>query len=634
MKPLTLKQERAKKKHAPVSHFPVVTVLVDHGVLHLPATYQYLVPEDFNDSISIGVLVEVEFGKKLCAGVVIERLEVAATFGNLKYVEKVLSRLPYLAAEQLKLLETAAESYGTGIWDILRSTVPPYSSVGERNFAKVSLTSNPATHEDKSGIPSELISSLSREGGLHAALTISSSTPYWKAIAEVAIARLRYGEPHSKVLVITPNDRELTLLIDELGRRQRPPIVISAQQGKSERYANYLLAQHPTSRLLVGTRSSSLIPLPVNSTIIVQDDVDESHYERGAPTWNTRKLVSLREQDHSTLFVSATLSLETAQRVISGSLKHYIFPALSTPKIRSASTHKLRDFYPVIKRGLTSGSVLVNISRAGYISTFSCQRCRNIAQCSCGGRLYFPERAAQPQCSLCTTAYPDWECSWCQGSTPRIVSSGALRIAEELGPAFPGISILKSTGENPIARLPSGNHLVISTYGVEPRGVYSAQVFLDLESKLLRTRMRSTEEVRYEVLRTLTMLKSSGEIYVDLENADPFVQMLMRRNVLESASREIAERNAAELPPNFVVVVLTGPNFSSLSNVVQSLPDVVAVGPFHRRGQPADIVSMLLKTPSASAGNLIKVLNQINRVRSARKELLFTFRVAPYDLNA
>jgi len=43
---------------------------------------------------------------------------------------------------------------------------------------------------------------------------------------------------------------------------------------------------------------------------------------------------------------------------------------------------------------------------------------------------------------------------------------------------------------------------------------------------------------------------------------------------------------------------------------------------------------MLLKVPTASTGGLIKVLGQINRVRSAKKEPLLTYRIAPYDLDS
>ena len=146
--------------------------------------------------------------------------------------------------------------------------------------------------------------------------------------------------------------------------------------------------------------------------------------------------------------------------------------------------------------------------------------------------------------------------------------------------------------------------------------------------------MRSSEEVRYEVLRTLTMLKPGGEIYLDLLNDDPFVQMLMRRKLFETAVREIEERDGADLPPNFVTAVITAHNLSSITLAIESLPDVKAIGPYQRRNQTEGLVSMFLKIPSASAGGLIKVLGQINRVRSAKKEPLLTYRIAPYDLDS
>ncbi len=626
VKPLKLRREFARARRSRALVDPYARVLVDHQIIHLEHYFDYLVPEELSESAAIGALVEVEIGHILTQGIVLNRSSERANQGELKEILKVLSIAPYLLSEQITLFEAAAHQYGASPWDFIRSCVPPFSKVGERRFLEIQEVAPRDLPKDaKQELPTSLHERLVSPTQLICAIETPISHPYWQLIAAIAIERLMVGN----VLVVTPNERELNLLILELLSRGITPLVISSSSGKSERYFQYLQTRSTEPKIILGTRSSTLLPLSGNSTIIIQDDLDESHYERRSPAWNTRDLVRLREANNSVIFISATISLEIANRITQGELTLFRFPEQERIRIRSANLEKSQDYYSTIREGLRRGSVLVSVGATGYVTSFSCQRCRNVALCECGGKLYFPTRAINPVCATCTTVVIGWKCPWCQENRPRILHSGVLRKVEEFGKAFPQQSIISSSAENPVSILPDGRHLVISTSGVEPRGIYAAEVFLDLEGRLLRTTLRAAEELRFHILRNLSMIEAGGETYLELLPSDAFLQSLLRRNTLDSAQREIAERDAVLLPPNFLVALVTGTLVGDSKRIFETLPDVEVVGPFLRSGKK----SVLLKAPIGLTREIVELLVQVNRVQSMRKEPLLSYRLNPYSLN-
>ena len=278
---------------------------------------------------------------------------------------------------------------------------------------------------------------------------------------------------------------------------------------------------------------------------------------------------------------------------------------------------------------MSEGSVLISVLGTGYVTAFSCQKCRNIALCSCGGKLFLPAKGKNPRCATCTLEQIEWKCSWCHESKPRVVSTGIHRYAEEFGRSFPRHPVITSSAGNAVSILPPGNHLVISTPGVEPRGYYSSQIFLDLEVQLMRTTLRAKEELRLHIFRNLSFLAPGGSVYFSLLPSDSFLQSILRGNSLLAAQREIEERDSVQLPPRFVSILVSGDSIESLSNIFNEIPSVQMIGPFLRNKKK----TLLLKAPAAEREKLVQLLTQVNRVQSMRKEPLLTYQINPYSLN-
>ena len=624
VKPLQLKRERVQLSRSPASQLHIALVLVEHQILHLEQEYEYLIPEILSERAGVGALVEVEFGNTLTRGIILHRSEEGKSGGELKEVLKVLSREPYLLQEQIDFIKLAAELYGTNPWDFVRSCIPPFSRAGEREF--LTMTESPkkvlCSGLDLPTSLSEFLRDLKR---FTCAIELPSGTPYWELVAEIALARVQIGT----VLILLANERELNSVSASLQKRGVDPVAILTTQGKSDRYRNYLRSRSLEPKIILGLRSSALLSLPKNSTIIVLDDVDESHYERRSPTWNTRELLRLREVEHSVIYAGTSVSLEIAERVISSALPFYRFPANSSMKFHSATSTGEAPYFELIAEGLRSGSVLVIVGATGYVTSFSCQKCRNVALCTCGGKLYFPSKGVSPRCSTCSTEFIEWSCNWCRGSKPRAVRSGVLRRAEEFGRAFPGYSVVHSSAQSPVPVLPETPCLVLSTPGMEPKGRYAAIIFLDLEGRLMRTTLRAKEDLRLQILRVLSMLESNGNVYIDLPPAEAFLQSILRSNPLLAAERELEERSAASLLPTATNIVISGAALEGATRVLTQLEGVEVIGPFDRAGK----LSALVKAPKARTQELVDVMHTLNRVQSMRKEGLLTYQINPYSLN-
>ena len=624
VKPLKLKQEKVRPSRERAFFNPVARVLVDHGIVHLDHIYDYLVPEELSTAAVVGALVEIEFGHQLTQGIILERSQLAQSAGELKELNKVLSSEIFILPEQCESILELSTGYGCSPWDLISNTIPPFSKTGERLFRSHSGISS-EVKPIASDLPDGLSKVLLDNKHLVCAVELPSAKPYWEVVASIVHLRAKV----SKVLLLVPNERELLLTERAISTKGIASVALNANEGKSERYAKYLLSRSDEIQVIIGTRSSSLLPLPPRSTILVLDDVDESYYERQAPTWNSRDLVSYREKGHSVLYLSSTVSLEIASRVSKKTLPLFRFPQLSNFHISTAQTGKEGSYFSVITKGLAKGSVLISMGNPGYVTSFSCQNCRNIALCDCGGKLYLPGKGRPAQCATCSKNFLEWSCTWCGNSRPRSLSSGVLRRAEEFGRAFPRNTILTSSGTDPLPLLPDGRHIALSTPGVEPRGRYSAIIFLDLEGRLVRTTLRASEEVRFGISRSLTMLEPDGFLYFDLQPSDPILQSLLRSNPYLAAEREIEEREAVNLPPHFSAVLISSEDLTSIERVLAERPEISVVGPFLRNRRK----TLLLKIPQNRKSELIALLSQVNRVQSLRKEPLITFQVDPYSLN-
>ena len=103
-----------------------------------------------------------------------------------------------------------------------------------------------------------------------------------------------------------------------------------------------------------------------------------------------------------------------------------------------------------LRQEMGKGRTLFIAPNKGYGIAISCANCRNVARCSCGGKLTKLTRSANPICTICAKNYGDWRCDYCKSERIYLLGRGIERIAEELGKSFPNYAIHIATAEKEI----------------------------------------------------------------------------------------------------------------------------------------------------------------------------------------
>ncbi len=244
---------------------------------------------------------------------------------------------------------------------------------------------------------------------------------------------------------------------------------------------------------------------------------------------------------------------------------------------------------------------------------------------------------ALPQCRWCSTPAPEWHCTHCNSAKLRRGATGVIRTAEELGRAFPGKTVITSSGDQVKPGVTAGKALVVATVGAEPiaeKG-YAAALLLDGDSLLRRETLRAGEDTlrRWFNAAALVRPAAEGGLVVVTASDTGTVGALLRWDPAGYARRELALRAELQLPPAVRIASVTGPrtaveHFSGAvaAQLKQSgvllrsagpAPVTFSAAPTARR--TAEDVRTLLFFPYAQAAAVTRVLRATRAAIAAKR---------------
>jgi len=601
IKPLRLKSEKVSAKQVRAEVDPVANVVVDTGVFHLDEPYSYLVPASLENSLAIGSLVKVPFGRKNTEGLVIGRSSIDSTAG-LKFIDEQISKFPVITSDQIEFFGQVSQRYGCGLWDVFRLALPSYSATAEKQFSA-------ETNKNKSGPRRKVqrvVYELSQgESPLQAVLTLKK-----KCVA-------------SKVLVVVPDEKSLQKFVDD------DFTLLSGDAPKSQKFAGYLKANTAETGIFVGLRSSIFIDLDINDLLIVLDESDPNMYERHVPTYNVRDIALLKSYKTSTVFLSHTRSLEVQRLIDIGFIE---FMPRNTPRWKVVTDNN-QKVHGLISEGLKRGSVLLVHASAGYVKSFSCNKCRNIALSSCGERLVLGRDGESASCNLCGEKIERWRCRFCNEAVPRGLAQGVIKKAEDYSRSFPGFRVIHSSGERYISELPHEKCLVLSTPGMEPEGEYAAVLLMDGEQIFGRTGLRSDEIGELHWWKAASKVSPNGTLYISLPSENRLTQSFIRGSSTPRYLQLVHEREEAHLPPNYRLMAVEGEpqevwQVSEFLNSVQESEQMEFLGPLdlgiHRS-------RLVIKFPVESGNRTVRRMHEFNRVRSLQGQSVLRVSIDPLD---
>lgn len=624
---------------------PVAQVLIETSLPHLDRIFDYLVPETLDAEAVPGARVKARFGGQEMSGFITRRTSEAPEGVKLAPLAKVVSAQPVLSDELLQLATAVAERYAGNVSDVLRAAIParvakvdkefadrepgaalPEASAGapEAKGAPMAGSSAPDVSEAEAAEPHPLPADAAgpSEPSPGAADAAGSTEPSPGAVSAYAgyegagdfLAQLAAGAAPRAVLashksygpaswaaqvahavasvrqsgrgavVVVPDAKDLASLEAELqqvlGADQY--VRLTAEDGPTPRYRNYLRLLHGEVFVAVGTRSAAYAPVRDLGLVVLWDDGDDLLIEQRAPYQHAREVLLLRSAQIgcAALFAGVSRSGE-AQRLVESGWASALTPSRpflrkAAPRILNTADSFQQERDPMLrqarlphaawlaaKEGLERGPVLVQVARTGFSPALSCQDCRTPARCTdCNGPLAQSGRSAVPACRWCGRLATHYSCPECGSQRLRASAIGALRTAEELGRAFPGATVVSSSGEHIRSVVESKKALVVATPGAEPvaHGGYAAALLLDGNSMLSRESLRTPEDVLRRWFRAASLVQPSSEggLVVVTADQDTVVAPLVRWDPAGAAAREMQLRRELQLPPAVRIAALTG----------------------------------------------------------------------------
>lgn len=179
-----------------------------------------------------------------------------------------------------------------------------------------------------------------------------------------------------------------------------------------------------------------------------------------------------------------------------------------------------------------------------------------------------PGAGRAPACRWCGTPLgaEGFRCPACDGASLRSSIVGSRRTAEELGRAFPGVTVHTSGGQTVLAAVGADPALVVATPGAEPpfSGGYATALLLDAWMLLDRPQLGALVEALWRWATAAALVRSAragGSVVlcgVPEGAVPPAFEALARWDPGWLAARELDERIALRLPPASVMAELIG----------------------------------------------------------------------------
>ncbi|MCG5212371.1 primosomal protein N' [Streptosporangium sp. KLBMP 9127] len=424
-------QAKAKGVAEPAEVAPVARVAVDNPLPHLDRPFDYLVPMALDAAAVPGCRVRVRFAGKLVHGFLLERVETSEHTGRLTALERVVSPEPVLTPEISGLARAVADRYAGTLADVLRLAVPPRHARVEQekpetppgDLAGQAEPETPGAAGDAVTGPREPVAAIDREGRWDAypmgrsflgALTegrgpravwtalpgVRGARPEWAEAVAAAVAATLAGARGA--VVVMPDGKDVALVDAALGAALGAGrhVALTADLGPAERYRRWLRLLRGQVAAVVGTRAAMFAPVRDLGLVVIWDDGDDLHAEPLAPYPHAREVLALRA--HRTgagmLLGGHARTAEATQLVAQGWARPIVASRETirarAPRVRPAGddAELARDSaaraarlpslaWRVLRQGLESGPVLVQVPRRGYLPVLACQGCRAPARC-------------------------------------------------------------------------------------------------------------------------------------------------------------------------------------------------------------------------------------------------------------
>ncbi|MEW5838447.1 MAG: primosomal protein N' [Pseudomonadota bacterium] len=390
-----------------------------------------------------------------------------------------------------------------------------------------------------------------------------------------------------QVLILAPEIALTPQLVARFSARFRPLgaeslVVLHSAMSAGVRERGWRAAQSGQARLVIGTRSAVLTPMPRLGLIVVDEEHDPSYKQQEGWRYHARDVAVLRAQQRGIPVVlgSATPALESLFKMEQGRYRLLRLTeragGASLPRIELLDVRQrpLQDGLsaPLLERMrthlLAGGQVLLFLNRRGFAPALACHACGHVETCRhCSAPMTVHRGRGRLVCHHCGAerGLPR-QCSACGSNELMMPGQGTERLEMSLQGLFPEFALeridrdttrRRGALEGKLARAHSGEaRILLGTQmlakGHDFPGVTLAAI-LDADSGLMSSDFRAPErlvQLIVQVAGRAGRAQRAGEVVIQTHQPQhPLLQAVLHGGFERAAEVLLHERKMAGLPP-------------------------------------------------------------------------------------
>ena len=416
------------------------------------------------DVIKKGKRVIVPFGSKSIVGIVVKKIAKPKSLKGLKEIISIADEYSCFNGSIFEAITWASDYYHHPIGEVFFSFMP---TLLRKQNDKIIIdlddnTEYKLNEEDKKlKLTKEQNINLSKlnkvekfSPSLIYGVTGSGKTEIYLQLAEKFILQ------NKSILILVPEINLIPQLEKRFKDRFNGDIgVYHSRQTPNQRLKVWLRSKFGGIRIVIGTRSSVLMPLKNLGAIIIDEEHDQSYKQAEGFKFSGRDLAIKRAQiENIPVFLgSATPSLQTLKLVKEKKFKKFDLlrrvdgkkpPKLipldisDSPLLGGIAIQTMSIIEAAINKG---EQVLIFLNRRGFAPLYECDNCGWVAKCSsCESNLVFHKSKNRLICHKCESVYGvNKTCPDCHSNEINTLGTGTERVEEVLRSTFKKVPIIR-----------------------------------------------------------------------------------------------------------------------------------------------------------------------------------------------
>ncbi len=634
--------------------------------------------------IKKGTRVIVPFGKKSIVGIVIKKISNPDSLKGLKEIISIADDYPCFDKSSFETILWAAEYYHHPIGEVFFSFVPTLLRKNNnktisalKKFSEYQLNERDKkyklTKEQKATL-SKLNKVKQFSPSLIYGVTGSGKTEIYLQLAE------KFIQKNKSILILVPEINLIPQVLKRFKDRFSGEIgVYHSRQTPNQRLKVWLRSKFGEIKIVVGTRSSVLMPLKNLAAIIVDEEHDHSYKQADGFKFSGKDLAIKRAQlENIPVFLgSATPSLQTLKLVKDQKYKKFDLltrvdgkkpPKLipldisNSPLLGGIAIQTMSIIEMAINKG---EQILIFINRRGFAPLYECENCGWVAKCSsCDSNLVFHKSKNRLICHKCESVYAiNSSCPDCHSTEINTFGTGTEKVEQVLKSTFKKVPIirmdydstrLKGSIEEIYEKVNKSKEAILVGTQMLSKGhdfpKVTLCVILNADGGLLSPEINAVEKIAQQLIQVSGRAGRNNNLAkVVIQTRYPYdenLKQIKTGNYQLVADQCLKTNKAKGMPPYSTITILraTSPNplscikfLEKVSSLLYNKKNISIIGPLP--SIPLKIKGnlrnhLIIKSDTKSYLNrVLKFLTNEIETWPETKKVKWTYDIDPHDMS-